>query len=217
MAIITRGELQDSHYFFSDKKEEIQSMAISSYLKAVKLVGIDDTIMITPMKRNNIISTTSFNKMIQDKLITNKSVFIENKYYRFYIGDKVIQRENDYVGKEVINGETGYIKEILSDRFIVRFIDRDVEYINDDVRQIDLAYCITGHKYQGSQAKIVIIVFHTSNYIMLSRQWLYTASTRSTEQDFKITSRKAFALAVSTDHAKRRTFLQQIIKDDENI
>lgn len=216
MATITRGELQDIHYSFYESKQEIETQAIRAYIKAVKVVGLNDVIMVTPMRKNEGLTVTTLNRLIQAKIIKDKSRYIENKDSKFYLGDKIIQRENDYTGKGVINGEMGYIEDILQDRSIIKFIDREVEYTKDDLKQIELAYCISGHKYQGSQAKIIIIILHTTHYKMLSKQWLYTAITRAIETDYIIAHPQAFAMAIATDHTTRKTFLQHIIKQDRN-
>jgi len=214
MAIITRGELQDIHYSFYEKRSKIITQAVAAYLKAVEKVGLSDVIMVTPMKNKEGVTVVTFNKIIQEKIITDRDKVVQTKMNSFYIKDKIIQRENDYSGKAVINGEMGFVKDILEDRFVITYPDRDVEYPNDDAKQIELAYCISGHKYQGSQAKIVIVVLDTSHYVMLSKQWLYTSVTRGIEIDYIIAHPKAFAMAIATNHAERKTFMQHIIKEN---
>lgn len=49
------------------------------------------------------------------------------------------------------------------------------------VRGLLLAYAITCHKAQGSEYRKVIVITHSSNSQMLSREWLYTAVTRARE------------------------------------
>lgn len=49
------------------------------------------------------------------------------------------------------------------------------------VRGLLLAYAITCHKAQGSEYRRVIMLAHSSNSQMLSREWLYTAATRARE------------------------------------
>jgi ATP-dependent exoDNAse (exonuclease V) alpha subunit len=48
-----------------------------------------------------------------------------------------------------------------------------------DVGSIQLAYAVTTHKAQGSQADTVIVVVHQAVKKQLSREWLYTAVTRA--------------------------------------
>jgi superfamily I DNA/RNA helicase len=63
-----------------------------------------------------------------------------------------------------------------------------VKYVNgaertyrtaSDVGSIQLAYAVTVHKAQGSQADTVIIVVHQAVKKQLSREWFYTAVTRA--------------------------------------
>lgn len=49
------------------------------------------------------------------------------------------------------------------------------------IRGLLLAYAITCHKAQGSEYRKVIVVAHSANSMMLSREWLYTAVTRARE------------------------------------
>lgn len=49
------------------------------------------------------------------------------------------------------------------------------------IRGLLLAYAITCHKAQGSEYRRVIVLAHSSNSQMLSREWLYTAVTRARE------------------------------------
>lgn len=49
------------------------------------------------------------------------------------------------------------------------------------IRGLLLAYAITCHKAQGSEYRKVIVITHSSNSQMLSREWLYTAVTRARE------------------------------------
>ena len=45
--------------------------------------------------------------------------------------------------------------------------------------QLQLAYAMTIHKSQGSEYPAVVIVMHSTHYIMLRRNLLYTALTRA--------------------------------------
>lgn len=46
-------------------------------------------------------------------------------------------------------------------------------------KQIALAYAFTCHKAQGGEYPTVIVVCHSANSTMLTREWLYTAVTRA--------------------------------------
>lgn len=49
------------------------------------------------------------------------------------------------------------------------------------IRGLLLAYAITCHKAQGSEYRRVVVLTHSANSQMLSREWLYTAVTRARE------------------------------------
>ena len=79
------------------------------------------------------------------------------------------------------------------------------EFAAHDLIDIDLAYAITCHKAQGSQAKRVIVVLAKSR--LVDPSWLYTAITRAEEQVVLIGDRSVLAEAMrqsSGDASKRR-------------
>ena len=210
--VITRGELKDIHYSFIEDRGAIFKQAVKAYLKAAQTYTTDEVIIITPKRINEGLTVNSFNRAIQDKLISKEIKSIRRGIHEFRIGAKIIQKENDYKGKGVINGQIGYLRSIDDEGgFTVDFGERNVEYVKDEVKQIELAYALTGHSYQGSQAKIIIIAFDLSVYILLSRQWLYTAITRAQEQCYVICTKKAYAIAIGKNFTQRQTFLQRIL------
>ncbi len=56
-----------------------------------------------------------------------------------------------------------------------------IEVTSNDLRKVDLAYALTVHKLQGSQAKLIICVFFRVGYTdeFISRNMIYTAITRA--------------------------------------
>jgi len=211
MAIITRGELKDIHYSFIEERGKIFDQAVRAYMKAAGKYGTDEVILITPKRIHEGLTTNSFNRAIQDLLVEKDVKSMKRGAHEFRLGAKVIQKENDYKGKGVINGQIGYIWSISDEGFSVDFKGEVVEYQKDEIRQIELAYALTGHSYQGSQAKIVIIAFDMSVYILLSRQWLYTAITRAQEQCYIICPKKAHDVTIGKNFTHRRTFMQRIL------
>lgn len=80
-----------------------------------------------------------------------------------------------------------------------------IEYVNkavrtyrsaNDVESIRLAYAITVHKAQGSQADTVIIVVHHAVKRQLSREWLYTAITRAKRRVIVLYTRMGLSTAI---------------------
>ena len=134
---------------------------------------------------------------------------------RFRRGDKVIQLVNDYE-KLVFNGDVGVIRDILpvDQEIHVRFPDNDVVYDYADYDQLQLAYAMSVHKSQGSEYRAVVLIMHSSHYMMLQRNLLYTGLTRAKDLCIIVGDRKAIYRAVKNDHSgKRYTRLADRIRE----
>ncbi len=84
-----------------------------------------------------------------------------------------------------------------------------VRYEFDHIQHlIDLAYCLTVHKAQGSQYRVVALPLSNSSYMMLNNKWFYTALTRAESVVFLVGQIFAFRRAsTNIDTTKRVTFL----------
>lgn len=132
----------------------------------------------------------------------------------FYIGDRIRQRRNDRLGKKVHNGEIGFIRKIFDDdSFLVTFKDKEINYDWYEIEEIDLAYSMTTHLYQGNQNKVIIIAFDENSKMLLSNELLYTSKTRATNMCFLIGPRNMYKEAINKHENKRNTFLKQLIKE----
>jgi exodeoxyribonuclease V alpha subunit len=132
----------------------------------------------------------------------------------FYLHDRVIQLVNNY-DKDVFNGDIGFVEKIdpAASTLKVRFYHQTIEYKNEEIFELSLAYAITIHKSQGSEYKNVLILLANEHYILLQRNLLYTAITRAKERAYIVGTAKALRIAVSrTDVANRNTLLANRIK-----
>jgi len=130
---------------------------------------------------------------------------VERFGWRFQIGDKVIQTENNY-DKDVFNGDVGMIERIdpVEQEVAVRFDERLVKYDFGELDEIALAYAITIHKAQGSEFPAVVIPLATQHYMLLQRNLIYTGVTRGKRLLVLIGQRKALGIAVRNDRPQRR-------------
>jgi hypothetical protein len=71
-----------------------------------------------------------------------------------------------------------------------------------EVAAIQLAYAVTVHKAQGSQADTVIVVVHHAVKKQLSREWFYTAVTRAKRRVIVLYTR----MGLSTATARQQIF-----------
>ena len=117
-------------------------------------------------------------------------------------GDRVmVTRNNTQLG--VFNGQVGRVTGLEGQRTILVDIDgKEIAFTGEDRRSLTLAYAITGHKAQGSEAPIVLCPVFPSK--VLSREWLYTVLTRAKKMAYFIGDRSALDACVSIRKAQER-------------
>lgn len=153
----------------------------------------------------------------------NDSYQIGRKEYR--VGDKILQLKNR-PDDDVFNGDIGTLVEIcrkdnfeyLQDTLIVDFDGNFVEYTSNTFNTITHAYCMSIHKSQGNEFKIVIMAVLSDYYIMLRRNLLYTAITRAKQSLFILGSSKAFIHGLANyQDSRRKTSLKSRFKTIETL
>ena len=80
--------------------------------------------------------------------------------------------------------------------------------VEPNMYTVDLAYCLTVHKAQGSEANNVVICVDSNPYI--TNQWLYTAITRAKLSCKLLASEETLEYAVN-NYDRRNTYLRYII------
>lgn len=65
-----------------------------------------------------------------------------------------------------------------------------------EVATLTHAYAVTAHKFQGSQARNVLVICHGSMPFGMNREWLYTACSRAQKKVFLLNEPKALQLAI---------------------
>lgn len=129
----------------------------------------------------------------------------------FRVQDKILQLKNR-PEDDVYNGDIGILTEIclkdgfeyLQDTLIVDFDGRLVEYTPQDFFTITHAYCMSIHKSQGNEFKIVIMTVLNDYHIMLKRNLIYTGLTRAKRSLFILGSQQALLYGISNFHDERR-------------
>ena len=143
----------------------------------------------------------------------------------YRVGDKILQTKNR-PDDDVYNGDIGVLVEIgrkdgfeyLEDTLIVDFDGNFVEYTSKDFLTFTLAYCMSIHKAQGNEFKIVIMPVLDDYYIMLKRNLIYTGLTRAKQSLFILGSPKAFLYGIqNVKDAKRKTTLTSKINQEQSL
>lgn len=192
---------RDCYFFTIQSPESIATKITKLVTQSIKeKFGFkeEEIQILSPMKRGPI-GTDALNKVLQEKLREGEC------HKGFKLNDKVMQIRNNYK-KGVFNGDIGYIRKIDKEenKITVGFEEKEVEYGQDEFNELILAYCCTVHKYQGSEAKCVIIPIHTQHYMMLKRNLIYTAVTRAKRLLVIIGTNKAMKIGLSNNSEQVR-------------
>ncbi|MYV04606.1 SF1B family DNA helicase RecD2 [Furfurilactobacillus milii] len=178
-----------------------------------------DIQVLAPMYRGAA-GINALNTALQDTLnpktsARTKEVEAHNEHFR--IGDKVLHLVNS-PENNVFNGDMGEIvgidlatdktNEDKVDKLTIAFDQTEVTYGRAQFDRVTLAYCVSIHKAQGSQFKLVILPLVPQFRRMLQRNLLYTAVTRAQQWLILVGDEQSFAEAAANKSANRQTTLQ---------
>ena len=172
--------------------ESVVALVRTRLPKYMNLDPLRDIQVMAPMKRGEI-GVYNLNALLQASLNPARPEVPELPHGQtvFRRGDKVMQVRNNYDlewkradgdGDGVFNGDIGYI--IAVDRreraLTVEFDDgRVAEYDETLLDDLELAYCMSVHKSQGSEFDAVVLPLISGPPMLMTRNLLYTAVTRA--------------------------------------
>ncbi len=138
----------------------------------------------------------------------------------FRLGDKVMQTKNDYQlewrrltsagwedGAGVFNGDVGFVTDVDPEEncLTVRFDeDKEAVYASQQLENLDLAYCLSVHKSQGSEFPVVVMPVCGGPQMLLTRNLFYTALTRARSLVVLVGREEVVRLMVENDHVLMR-------------
>ena len=135
----------------------------------------------------------------------------------FRVGDKVMHIRNDYQlewstadgeeGSGVFNGDLGFVREVDTDEdaLTVQFDDgRIATYTRTDLEELDLAYCVSVHKSQGSEFPVVVMPVVRGPRLLMTRNLLYTAMTRARRFVVLVGTEDVIRAMVDNDYVSTR-------------
>lgn len=212
---------RDSDMFFLKRAN---AEAISDTVAELVSKRLPDNMGVPPSQiqvlspsRKNTAGTVLMNKRLQDVL--NPSGARREKEYGgtlFREGDKVMQIRNDYdiiwrdsagsSGAGVYNGDLGTIASIdfSAEIMTVDFDDKTVDYMFEQLSDLELAYATTVHKSQGSEYRAVVLALPPGSPRLAVRSVLYTAITRARELLVIVGDAGVFEEMVRNDKRKAR-------------
>lgn len=199
---INEGKMPDLSYNFDDfyfirrrLPQDALEAAAEMHARITQRFGIpkEDIQVITPSRQYEG-GALALNAKMQETLNPpregKKELRLGNMVFRE--GDRVMQTKNNYdliyrkpgsfeVSSGVFNGDIGTIEciDLALKLVVVRFDDKVVEYAEENLLELELAYALTVHKAQGSEFQAVILVLSKVPSKLLVRNLLYTAFTRA--------------------------------------
>ena len=172
--------------------------------------------VLTPMHRGPL-GVAALNQRLQEKLNpphpTKPQRVQGGRVLR--VGDRVMQVRNNY-DLDVFNGDMGVITgiDLEMQTLTVDFDGRAVTYDWASLDELTHAWAISVHKSQGSEFRAVVMPVHTTHYIMLQRNLLYTGVTRARELVVLVGTKRAISIAVRNDQvAERHTALAERLQE----
>ncbi len=196
-------------FFFIERSEPEAIVETIAEIVAKRIPGrfglnpVEQLQVLTPMNRGPL-GTDSLNAVLRD-LLNPEGATVTRGGHSLRVGDKVMQVRNNY-DLEVFNGDIGRVLAIDEvDQIVKVAIDgREVAYDFGSLDELVLAYACTIHKSQGSEYPCVIIPLHTTHYVMLQRNLLYTALTRAKRLAILVGEERALRVAVGNKRVRPR-------------
>lgn len=208
MPVIRQGKKQKTDfYFFRQEDPELAADLVVDLVsnRITRRFGFrpEDIQVLSPMLKGAV-GVNNLNRRLQDAL-NPQEVFLPRGDRQFRLGDKVMQIRNNY-DKDIFNGDMGTIIHLDQEEreISVRFDDRNVPYLWEELDELVPAYAISIHKSQGGEYPVVVIPLLMQHYVLLQRNLVYTAVTRGRKLVVLVGESKALAMAVKNNRIRHR-------------
>ena len=127
--------------------------------------------------KHEVFGTSALNKIIQQKQhFTDTGIMVDGII--FHVGDHIIMNNNNYE-HGYMNGDLGQIIEISNGYLVIKFVDKTLRLLPNELTGMNLSYALTVHKCQGAEYDSVLIILPQQAKRMVSNELLYTAVTRA--------------------------------------
>lgn len=215
---IELGNSSARDFFFLKREDEeaiqetILDLVARRFPQSYKVNPLKEVQVITPLREKTALASKALNELFQQRLNPNPKI----DGVRFKVGDKVIQTKNQY-DLDIINGDIGYVRDIdARERTITVAFENPERVVQVPLHQndLELAYALTCHKFQGSEARIIVVPIHRSfGPLIMQRQWLYTAVSRAREVCVLVGQREEIPKIIQRNAPQRRhTRLQELLR-----
>lgn len=198
----------------ADRAVETLLTVVAERLPGLGFAGVGEVQVLAPARRGPL-GTIALNEALQARLNPDgEDVGRRGRSLR--VGDRVLCVKNRY-DVEVFNGDVGVVTGRDGQGLRVRFDEREVEWLWEDLDLLELAYAMTVHKSQGSEYGAVVLALHPANGPLLRRNLVYTAVTRARRFLCVVGDPASLERAIASGAAERRnTFLAERLRELED-
>ena len=238
-----RGELKDLKIVTYKDADLSRVKFLTEYRTLLRSgVSSNDIIGVVPMKLRGAMSSFALNNDVQKFVNPDPNLpkitlaADKDKYYTIKLGDRVINRKNHYDTitravyerygfdkdnpvEPIYNGNLGFVTDIKEDYIVVDFKQQGEVIIPKAYwEDVLLGYVVTTHSFQGSQSPYVIVGLDMSAYMLLSREMLYTALTRSKKYCVLVGQINAVKKATSISRVSvKQTWLKELLQNSQKL
>lgn len=215
------SDAKDFTFWEESDVEDLREGLLDLYYSECQTYGRENVLLLTPMNKGEL-GVDILNQIIQETINPQKPGKLEIKtgkrYFRLH--DRVIQLKNEEKF-DVFNGMVGEIIEIIpedklngiSECLVVDFGDGlTCEYTRDRYENLKLAYAMTVHKCQGSEASSVILICHSLHKFMLRKKLVYTGMTRAKKHLHIVGEKSMFKYSLENPEPIRNTKLKNFLE-----
>ena len=200
------GRKTDFYFFKQDDPEAAADLIVDLVRDRIpRKFGFrsEEIQVLSPMLRGGV-GVNSLNRRLQDA-VNPQPISLARGERQFRLNDRVMQVRNNY-DKDVFNGDMGTIIYLDAEEreVTVRFDERNVNYLWEEMDELVPAYAISIHKSQGGEYPVVVIPLMMQHYMLLQRNLVYTAVTRGRKMVVLVGEWRALATAVRNNHIRRR-------------
>lgn len=235
--VSVRGELQDFELNAIGNLDETRPSMIDYFKEWYpKVNDIMDIQLLVPVKERGDCSVASLNDDIQNifnpPTKTKKEILVtvnkkQDKHYTLREKDKVMIMKNNYKTENlkgdtvpIFNGWVGIIEEIddMWDKTITVFfpiVGESVIIPFSELKEVNLGYASTIHKFQGSSSRVIIggIDYSTPPF-MRTKELVYTLVTRAEEYCVLVAQNPALRESIDTSGvSEKNTFLKELLQE----
>ena len=228
---------QYSDYKFIEESSEPINQVVEEYERLLSQgYSKNDILILSPYNKGSA-GTYAINEAIQNKFNPNPLLDVSYKkdstIIKFAIGDKVINKKNNYnvpvlemddMGYEetvksmfVANGSIGVIlaeyREDDQACFAIQFDDGIGKFKGPEITNLLLGYAVSIHASQGNQARAVIVVVSKEHKRMINKNLLYVSFTRAQEKLIAIGDKNTIIEGMKISEEKtRNTWLKELLQ-----